>query len=126
MKETLNQIASNLVNVQTPRVSPAQPGNKVQDLRQGGGPDGKESPRGAQPDPRQVDQAVTDLNNYVQSVGRDLQFSVDAESGHTVITVLDAQTKDVIRQIPPEQVLTLAKHLQQEDKLDSTGLQVEA
>ena len=37
-----------------------------------------------------------------QSIGRDLRFEVDMESGQSVIQVLDRDTGELIRQIPPE------------------------
>lgn len=42
------------------------------------------------------------LNVASQSIGRDLRFEVDMESGRSVIQVLDRETGEVIRQIPPE------------------------
>lgn len=97
-------------------------------LRQNPSADGNVKPNEAQqkPDLQEVNNAVSHLNDYVQSVGRELQFRVDEQSGHTVITVIDAETKDTIRQIPPEQALSLAKQLDQDEKLDTTGFLVEA
>ena len=60
------------------------------------------------PDAGQLKEAVTKLNDYVQNVQRNLSFSVDKDSGQTVIKVYDAQTKEVIRQLPPEETLKLA------------------
>lgn len=57
-----------------------------------------------------VRQAVSNLNDYAQMLHRDLQFSVDEDSGRTVIKVIDSETNNVIRQIPSEQVLELARH----------------
>ena len=59
-------------------------------------------------DDTQIKKAVTKLNDYVQNIQRDLSFSVDQDSGQTVIKVLDTQTKEVIRQIPAEETLKLA------------------
>lgn len=42
------------------------------------------------------------LNIATQSIGRDLHFEVDMNSGRSVIQVLDRDTGEVIRQIPPE------------------------
>lgn len=58
-----------------------------------------------------VSEAVGKLNEYVQAIRRELKFSIDENSGRTVITVLDSQTKEVIRQIPPEEVVSLSKNL---------------
>jgi flagellar protein FlaG len=61
---------------------------------------------------RDLEQVVRHLGQYVQSLKRDLQFSVDAASGRTVIRVVDAETGAVIRQIPSEEILALARHLE--------------
>jgi flagellar protein FlaG len=58
-----------------------------------------------------LEQALQDLNGYVQNVQRNLQFDVDDTSGHTIIRVVDSKTDEVIRQIPSEEVLALARHL---------------
>ncbi len=58
-----------------------------------------------------LEQALQDLSGYVQNVQRNLQFDVDDASGHTVIRVVDSETDEVIRQIPSEEVLALARHL---------------
>lgn len=58
-----------------------------------------------------VEQAVNQINQYVQTLSRDLQFSVDEDSGRTVVKVLDTETKEVIRQIPSEELLKIARHL---------------
>ncbi len=64
-----------------------------------------------QPDAAEVDEAISNLNDYVQNLSRDLKFSVDEESGRMVVKVLDANTQDVIRQIPSEEALRLARSL---------------
>ncbi|WP_336366993.1 flagellar protein FlaG [Marinobacter sp. C2H3] len=66
---------------------------------------------------KQLDQAVSQLNDFVQNVQRDLQFEVDNELGQTVVKVVDQQTQEVIRQIPDEVALRLAKKLQQDEPL---------
>lgn len=58
-----------------------------------------------------VEQAVSQVNEFVQNLNRDLQFTVDEDSGHTVIKVLDTETKEIIRQIPPEELLRIATYL---------------
>jgi flagellar protein FlaG len=58
-----------------------------------------------------LEKAVKQLNEYVQNVNRDLQFSIDKESGLTVIKVIDSKTKEVIRQFPMEEVLTAARNI---------------
>lgn len=59
----------------------------------------------------QVKAAVTQMNEYIQSTQRDLNFTYDPGSGETVVKVLDRETQEVIRQIPDEIFLRLAQHL---------------
>ncbi|KZX74942.1 hypothetical protein A3715_14930 [Oleiphilus sp. HI0009] len=65
----------------------------------------------------QVEQAVANLNEYVQSVQRDLQFRLDDTSGKTVITVYDRSTEEVVRQIPDDVAIRLARDLQQDEPI---------
>ena len=55
-----------------------------------------------------VEQAVSKLNDHIQTVKRELQFEVEEDTGRTIITVIDQETNEVIREIPPEQVRDLA------------------
>lgn len=64
-----------------------------------------------------LEKAVSRLNDYVQSTQRDLKFSMDDETGQTVITVVDSFTSEVIRQLPDQVVLDLAKKLNQEEPI---------
>lgn len=74
--------------------------------------------------PDELGEAVENINQFVNSQGRTLNFSVDEESGKPVVKVIDFETKEVIRQIPSEEVLTMAKAIKklQEDLGSATGL----
>ena len=61
--------------------------------------------------PYQVERVVSQMNEFVQTLNRDLQFTIDQDSGQTIIKVLDSETKEVIRQIPREELLEIANHL---------------
>lgn len=60
-----------------------------------------------------VDETVGRMNEYVQNFQRDLQFRVDEDSQRIVVTVLDSKSGEVIRQIPSEEVLAVARSLEQ-------------
>ncbi|WP_313303793.1 flagellar protein FlaG [Stutzerimonas balearica] len=63
-------------------------------------------------DQRQLlDTAVASMQSFAQSVSRDLDFSVDEASGRVVVQVIDSESSTLIRQIPSEEVLKLAEHL---------------
>lgn len=59
----------------------------------------------------QVQQAVEDVRRAVEPVARNLQFSIDEETGKTIVRVVDASTQQVIRQIPAEELLQIARAL---------------
>ncbi|MEQ5837476.1 flagellar protein FlaG [Marinobacter sp. NFXS9] len=71
-----------------------------------------------------LDQAVSRLNDFVQTVQRDLQFEVDNDSGKTIVRVVDQQTEKVIRQIPDDVALRLAENLQQDEPLTLFNIEV--
>lgn len=72
----------------------------------------------------QLDDAVSQLNDFVQTVQRDLQFEVDNDSGQTIVRVVDQSTQEVIRQIPDEVALRLAEKLQQDEPLTLFNIKV--
>jgi flagellar protein FlaG len=61
--------------------------------------------------PEDLKQAVSQLNDYVQNIQRNLQFNIDKESGVMVVKVIDTKSEKVIRQIPAEETLKLARSL---------------
>ena len=60
---------------------------------------------------KDVEKALSDVNHFFQAEQRKLSFSVNEISKKVVIEVKDAETDQVIRQIPPEFVVRLAEHL---------------
>jgi len=77
----------------------------------------------AQYNEEELSEVVQSLNDYLQTVQRDLEFAVDQDSGRTVITVRDRENQEIIRQIPPEDVIAMSNFLRDEGKsLDSFGV----
>ncbi len=60
---------------------------------------------------RDLQQAVTKLNDFAQTIQRNLLFSLDKESGKLITKVVDSKTNEVIRQIPNEETVALARNL---------------
>jgi len=60
-----------------------------------------------------IEAAVTDINEYTQNLQRSLKFSVSEENGRTIIQVYNTETKELIRQIPHEELATISEALQQ-------------
>ena len=62
-------------------------------------------------EPKELQDAVREINEFVQSVQRDLSFNMDEASGRTVIKVIDRDSGDTVRQIPSEEVLAIVNHI---------------
>jgi flagellar protein FlaG len=66
----------------------------------------------AEPSKEQVKKAVEEIAKSVSSVtSNKLQFSIDNDTGKTLVRVVDQTTGETIRQIPSEEVVELAKAL---------------
>ena len=60
---------------------------------------------------KEIDESIKGLNEHMQVIQRELHFTVDDDSGQTVIKVMDLATQQVIRQIPNEEALRAARSL---------------
>ena len=60
---------------------------------------------------QELAQATRDISDYIQSVSRSLQISVDPDLGSTVTTVTDSETGEIVRQIPSEEVMRIARFI---------------
>jgi len=56
--------------------------------------------------------AVKTMSDFAKGQNRDLQFSIDDSTGRTLVKVVDSETDKVIRQIPSEEALALAKRME--------------
>ena len=59
--------------------------------------------------PADIHKVAQQLESFLKRVSRELEFHVDDASGRMVCSVRDAQTGDLIRQIPNEEVLRMAE-----------------
>lgn len=60
-----------------------------------------------------VEEAVSSIREFAQSIQRNLNFSLDDSTGRVVVKVTDGASGEVIRQIPSEEALRLAESLDQ-------------
>ena len=63
------------------------------------------------PKAEDIKAAVQEIREFVDNVTTNLQFSVDDRTGKIVVSVVDAETKQVVRQIPSEDVMKIARTL---------------
>jgi flagellar protein FlaG len=60
-----------------------------------------------------VEDAVSSIKQFAQSIQRNLNFALDDSSGRVVVKVTDGVSGEVIRQIPSEDALRLAESLEE-------------
>lgn len=63
------------------------------------------------PTRQEVEEAVKAVAEFVKPINSSIEFNLDEESGRTIVKVIDIETKDVIRQFPSEEMLSIAKAL---------------
>ncbi|MDR4652200.1 MAG: flagellar protein FlaG [Nitrosomonas sp.] len=61
--------------------------------------------------PEQIQDAVDQIQQFTQTLTQNLNFSIDEDTGKTVIKIMDTQTQEVIRQIPSEEAINIARAL---------------
>ena len=59
-----------------------------------------------------MQETASRLNEITQKIQRNLEFSVNEDSGDVVISVVDRETNEVIRQIPEEHVLAIRENIE--------------
>lgn len=60
---------------------------------------------------KQLEKVAQQLQDFVGDLNRNLEFSVDKDSGRDVIKVFDRDSGDLLKQFPSEEVLTLVSKL---------------
>jgi flagellar protein FlaG len=77
-----------------------------------------------QPKPEQIQKAIESLRQMIETKApNSLAFSIDDSSGRTIVRITDAKTGEMIRQIPSEEMLEIARSI---DKMQGTLLQQKA
>lgn len=64
----------------------------------------------------QVRRAMAEANRQLAQKGRELTFEFDEDAGRVIVKLVDTRTREVLRQIPSEEALAIARALQ-----DDTG-----
>lgn len=72
---------------------------------------GKELPPPVADARTRLHQAVESIDRYLREAGAQFSFSVDEVTGRTVVSIRDPATGKLIRQVPSEEALRVARHL---------------
>lgn len=71
-----------------------------------------------------MEQVVSRLNDYVQSVKRDIIFDFDPDSGEPSVTVVDRASRKVLRQFDSKEALEMARNLDKQEPISLFKTQV--
>jgi len=61
----------------------------------------------------ELEAAVESANEIGQLLKRKLNFSIDSSTERVVVQVIDEESGEVVRQVPPQEMLRIAAHLKQ-------------
>lgn len=74
-------------------------------------------------DDSKLSEAVSRLNDYIQTINRNIEFTLNAEVNRVIVKVYNLETAEVIREIPAEEVLSMSRYIsKQQAWLLSMGL----
>ncbi len=79
--------------------------------------------KGAVVNSDEIIRATSEINDVVAKTPHRLHFNLDEDTGRPVVTVIDRETNEVIKQIPAEEVLEISRHL---EKMTGLLLKTEA
>ena len=65
------------------------------------------------PEQKDVEVAVEELNSALDMLNVQRQFTVEKDLNQVVVKLLDPESKDVIRQFPSEEAISLAKNIKE-------------
>ncbi len=57
----------------------------------------------------ELNDAVTYINDHFQNIQRNLEFSIEEDTGKVLVRVYDTETEELVRQIPGEQAIKMAQ-----------------
>jgi flagellar protein FlaG len=65
----------------------------------------------SKPTKEAIAKAAEDIQNFVNDMGRNLNFSIDETTGYNVVRVVNPETNELIRQLPSEELLKIARNM---------------
>lgn len=72
---------------------------------------GKPANETPEPNVKEMQQAVENLNRIIAASHQSIHFTMDQESGKIVVKVLDSETQKVLRQVPNTEALAISRNL---------------
>jgi flagellar protein FlaG len=117
----INQVSSQATAYAAPDVPQRSQSANVPESNPAPAPTGNQPAQGqtagTQISQSQIEEALQHVTESLKSVtSNNLEFSIDDSTGKTVVKVVDSSTKELIRQIPSEEMLAIAQAIDGEIK----------
>ena len=61
---------------------------------------------------RKIESVTRQIDTFLRSMNRSLQFRLDESTGRMIVSITDAETGEVIRQVPGDEALRIAQNLE--------------
>jgi len=110
-KVSFSPLVREVDNTQKPNSKVAVADNQVEEVREEGSDNKLSSSNVTSLD--EARKLVEEGNKILDNVQRNLQFKVDDSTKRVVMSIVDKQTGETIRQVPSEDILALAKRMQE-------------
>jgi len=59
----------------------------------------------------EIESIINELNRFIQIFNTKITFEIDKETKKTVLKIINAQSNEIIRQIPPEELLEISRKI---------------
>lgn len=59
-----------------------------------------------------IESVTRQIDSFLRSINRSLQFRLDESTGRMIVSICDAETGEIIRQVPGEEALRIAQNLE--------------
>jgi len=82
----------------------------------------KAPPKAPEYEPLDLDKAVQELQAFVDGLDRNLSFRRDESIDRSIITVRDANTNQLVRQIPAEEIVEIARQIREDLDAKRAGM----
>lgn len=127
MADQVNPLGSLTAGVlQTLQVASKPPSAKPEKANDAASADPRARKSGSRPmdaSSEEIDAAAKEIKEYLKNSQSNLHFSMDKDTGSVVFKVINSSTGEVIRQVPAEEILVMARKLRQlSEASDSSGV----
>ncbi len=75
---------------------------------------------------KEVSEAIFEVEAFMQDNQRTLNFEMAEKDNRVIITVIDQETKEVIRQIPPDDLVRMSDAIRSGDSLANGGILIQS